>query len=210
MGLQRLKKAFNIPAFAVISETSMIPLCKKYVIDWCMHENSPLGAKKNFGLKDLLEKRFDFMIELGSDDLLKNELFEHYKFDSHVVSLNDFIVMNSEDGECRRITARDCPFGLGRAISRQAVEAMILPDGNMKMWTPERNGGLDMNSRMRLSLSGFTEKRITTDEPFAIDIKSEVNINPFSKMGTIYEYDKAISGLSDEEVTALKSLHVTV
>ena len=63
MGLERLRKNFNVDAFAVISEDSMKPLCKKYSIDYCMHENLPLGSKKNYGLTQAMKKDFDFLVD---------------------------------------------------------------------------------------------------------------------------------------------------
>ena len=76
MGLQRLMKHYpNSFAFAVISEKSMIPLCQKYDIEYCEHENLPLGRKKNYGMNQILKKKFDYLIELGSDDLIFNDVF---------------------------------------------------------------------------------------------------------------------------------------
>src|SRR6478752_4031551 len=75
MGIDRLRKTglFPIEAFAVISEESMIPLCEKYNIDYCFYKNEPLGEKKNFGLTEAYKKEWDYLVEIGSDDLLKNE-----------------------------------------------------------------------------------------------------------------------------------------
>lgn len=125
MGLNRLKKTRFAPeAFCVISEESMIPLCEQYGIKWVMHENFPLGAKKNFGLSEALKLEWDYLIEIGSDDLVKNELLELYekyfgKYDCF--GTKSTIVINSFDGECIHLKS-DTPYGLGRAISRKAIE----------------------------------------------------------------------------------------
>src|SRR5688572_14122986 len=82
MGIKRLQNyslSFHVAPFAVISEESMIPLCERYGVEWCMHENLPLGAKKNFGLSQLRDKDFDFMMEIGSDDLILGELLNQYE-----------------------------------------------------------------------------------------------------------------------------------
>jgi hypothetical protein len=126
MGLNRLKRAglFPVDFLAVISEESMKPLCKKYGIDYVMHENQPLGRKKNFGLTQAFKKDWDYLIELGSDDVLKTELLEVYRpyFDKHeVLLMNNFCYLNSEDLDCR-ITGGSISYGLGRAISREALE----------------------------------------------------------------------------------------
>jgi hypothetical protein len=206
MGLERLRKKFGVQAFAVISEEPMIPLCEKYGVDWCMHENDPLGTKKNFGLTQAMKKDFDFMIEIGSDDLLKDGIFELYPFDRDVMALKDFIMINSEDGECRRLRDRDANFGLGRAISRKALESCKCKDGVYRLWGERHSHGLDNNSTFRLAGKGFLEKRYASAEPLAIDIKSAVNIWPFQKIGTEYDFDKAMDGLGENEIEAIKSL----
>lgn len=212
MGLSRLKKKFGVDAFAVISESSMIPLCKKYGVDWCMHENHPLGAKKNFGLTQVMKKNFDFLIEIGSDDLLKNEIMELYPFDRDVLGLRDFVILNSEDGECRRLTDRDAKFGVGRAISRDAISKFGDVNGNYKIWGDRYTSGLDNNSSLALASKGCMEKRFASIEPLAVDIKGPENIWPFNKnRGIHYDFEKAMEGLSDQEVEGIKSLiHVAV
>lgn len=211
MGLNRLAKK-GVKSFAVISEESMIPLCEKYGIEFCFYKNDPLGEKKNFGLTQLMKKDFDYMIEIGSDDLLKDEILELYPFDRDVMCLKDFAVINSETGECRRLRDRDAKFGLGRAVSKKALESVKCADGMYRLWGDKYQHGLDNNSMMRLASKGYLEKRYASDYPLAIDIKSAVNLWPFRyDMGSEYSYDDAIKGLSEEEIEAIKSLqHVAV
>lgn len=208
MGINRLRKSglFPIEAFAVISEVSMKPLCKKYGIEHVMYKNQPLGEKKNFGLSVAMKKEFDFMIEIGSDDLLKTEFLELYPFDNHVFGLRDFIILNSETGECRRHSDREAMYGLGRAISKEALTKC------KQLWKDKSMQGLDNSSMFTLAKMGFGERRHSSAEPLAIDIKSEENIWPFNYLNGIeYDFDKAMKGLSEQEVTAIKSLqHVAV
>lgn len=212
MGLNRLARTglHDLQFVAVISEETMKPLCKKYGIDYVIHKNEPLGEKKNVGLTYAMQKDFDFMVEIGSDDLLKNEFLELYPFTSHVYGLRDFIVMNSEDGECRRLTDRDARYGVGRAVSKESLKSCLCADGMYRLWNDKIGKGLDNNSTWALAKRGFLEKRIKCDEPLAIDIKSETNIWPFAKTGIEYPFEKAVDGLSPDEITALQSLHVTV
>ena len=106
LGIKRLKaqQVHDIQCVAVISEASMIPMCKAYGIEWCIHENLPLGRKKNYGLTYAMRFDFDYMIEIGSDDILKNDFLRVYdpwfgKRD--IIGLSKFVMMNSETGECR-------------------------------------------------------------------------------------------------------------
>jgi hypothetical protein len=206
IGLNRLRKTglFQMEFFAVISEPDMIPLCEKYGVDWCMFPNSPLGAKKNYGLSQVMKKDFDYMIELGSDDILKNEFLSLYNYDRDVFALADFIIMNTENGECRRLNKAHGYYGVGRAISKKALSKTV------KLWADKINTSLDNNSTRMLAKSGFMEKRIGSKHPVAIDLKSKVNIWPFQKRGWEYDTELALNGLSEEEITAIKALNVTL
>lgn len=142
LGLQRLKAydpdRFRISALAVISEESMIPLCEKYSVHYVMHENHPLGKKKNAGLNECFKYEWDYLIELGSDDLLRSDLLDIYdpymKQGVPLMGMKDLIFYNSETGEARNYNTADV-FGMGRAMSRKmlqhvtrSVECEILED----------------------------------------------------------------------------------
>lgn len=127
MGINRLRNAglFSIDTMCVISEKSMIPLCKKYNIDYVIHKNKPLGEKKNTGLNYAMLKSWDYMLEIGSDDILKTEILESYRpyieRGEEFFGIKDFIFINSEDGNCRRLKT-DTIYGAGRCISRKLIE----------------------------------------------------------------------------------------
>lgn len=131
MGLQRLMKRGNVKSLAVISEESMIPLCEKYDIDFIMHENLPLGKKKNALLNAMMKQDFDYAIELGSDDLIFDEVFEAYQpfmeRGEDFFGSNKMIFVDAINGECRFYTALEAQYGigwgLGRCFSRKLLEA---------------------------------------------------------------------------------------
>jgi hypothetical protein len=197
MGLQRLKKlgTFHVEHFAVISEVEMIPLCEKYGVEWCMHDNEPLGAKKNYGLRQAMKKEFDYLVEF----------LNVYPFDRDVMALSDFVMLNTEDGECRRLTKSHGYYGLGRAISKRCLTELF-EKGSVGIWDNRLERGLDNYSSFYLSKRGYLEKRYKSLEPVAIDLKSDVNIWPFKKNGSEYPIEKVLEGLSDEEITAIKRL----
>lgn len=132
MGLQRLMRHKGVKAFAVISEKEMIPLCEKYGIMYYEHENLPLGRKKNVGLEQAMKLDFDYMIELGSDDLIFDEVLESYR--PHMERGEDFfgsnqmIFVDAINGDCRHYTAQEAQYGfgwgLGRCFSRKLLNQM--------------------------------------------------------------------------------------
>lgn len=204
MGIDRLRKSglFPIEAFAVISEESMKPLCEKYGIGYCFHENLPVGRKKNFGLTEAMKLKWDYLVEIGSDDVLKNEYLEVIanNLGHPFVSINHFIYLNSEDGVCRRHRTSNS-FGLGRMFKRNVFERI-----GANIWEPV-NLGLDKSSLFFLGRNGILEKRIRCENPVAIDIKSGINIWPFNYLvGERHELEKTLEGLSEEEITAIKAL----
>src|SRR6478609_9144885 len=110
-GIKRLKEHpdYDVQALAVISEEEMIPLCEQYGVNWVMYKNEPLGEKKNFGLQKAKEFKFDYLMEIGSDDLILNELLDDYKnyIGKHdFFGITDAAYVNSETGECRRLTSK--------------------------------------------------------------------------------------------------------
>jgi hypothetical protein len=250
MGLNRIKKSGLCPVefLAVISEESMKPLCKKYGVDYVMHENLPLGKKKNFGLTEAFKKSWDYIVELGSDDIIKTEVIERYMSElKPFMSIGNFCFLNSENGDCRKIES-STSYGIGRAFSRDALtfakgveilaktdlispgrstskgqkgffpmksakqmevagQADIVSEECYKLWPDTLNRGLDNNSNFFIHRSGVFESRVMFSEPVAIDIKSKENIWAFNPdAGTPYDLDKALSGLGDDEKTAIKSL----
>jgi len=209
LGIQRLKThpSFDISAFAVISEVEMIPLCEKYDIDWIITENLPLGRKKNFGLRQLAHYDFDFMMEIGSDDLVTNNLLTQYlpyfeKYDFFGIS--DAAYIESENGECRRLISDKSTYGAGRVISKDLLEKM-----EYQIWASGLNRGLDNNSVLNIKQKTDVDyvKVSPMDEPGIIDVKSEENIWKFNYfLGVPYDINKIYANLSSQEIELLMSL----
>ena len=253
VGLNRLRKnsRFPIETMAVISEESMIGLCEKYNIRWTFYKNQPLGEKKNHGLNEAMKLEWDYLIEIGSDDLVKDELIEKYsdmvgKYE--MFGTKDSVIINSENGKARRLKS-DTPFGLGRCISRKVFERVcygvdcyafegimgrgrtvaagqngfflveqaeeleklgrikITGKPRYRLWKDEIEKGLDNNSDYFLMTQNIGHKTVETDKPLTIDIKSKENIWPFNeKIGTAYDLNLALEGLSQEEQSAIFAL----
>ena len=252
VGINRLIKNSRLPieAFAVISEESMIPLCDKYNIRWTFYKNDPLGEKKNHALNEAMKLDWDYLLEIGSDDLVKDELVELYapyfgKWD--LFGTKDAVIINSADGMCRRLNS-DTTYGLGRCVSRKALECAygldvlaldhimsigrtvakgdkgffkveqakeleslgrvkILGEPRYRLWKDEINKGLDNNSDFFFMKNGIGHRAVKTSKPLCIDIKGDDNIWKFSsKLGTPYDLEKALEGLSQEEQSRIIAL----
>lgn len=206
MGITRLRESglFPIDALAVISEESMIPLCEKYQIRHCFYKNLPLGEKLNYGLQIALTLEWDYVICIGSDDLIKTELLELYR--PHfgykpMLSVRNFVYLNSTTLKCRLIESN--VNGLGRAIHRRVIEQYP------KLWPAKGNQGMDKSSLFMLAQNGILDTRLSGIGPMAIDIKSQTNIWSYEavlSLGTKFGFNETVQGLSLQEIEAIKEL----
>jgi hypothetical protein len=251
VGLNRIKNRFGYEALVVISEESMIPLCEKYNIRWTFYKNEPLGEKKNHGLNEAMKLEWDYLLEIGSDDLIKDELIELYqplfgKYD--YFGTKDAVIIDSATGRCNRLKS-DTTYGLGRCISRKVIEEVcygveilakddiitrgrttpkgkknffkipmakeleqlgrleIISAPRYRLWKDDINRGLDNNSDYFLMTQGIGHRAIKTNEPLTIDIKGKDNIWPYDpKIGTAYDLNEALKGLSEEEKSMIFNL----
>lgn len=210
VGIDRLKantQDFEIETLAVISEESMISLCEKYNVHHVMHENQPLGQKKNFGLDAARRFNFDYLMEIGSDDLILDELLISYKEPINAgvkfFGIKDAAYIDSEAGYCRRLTSNST-YGAGRMIHRNLLEMV-----GFKMWKDGISKGMDNNSVFAFMKMGIDYKQVNPlDFPCVIDVKSAVNIWPFNhRIGVEYDIDKIFARLSEKEVSLIKGMY---
>lgn len=207
-GLNRLRTHpdFDIEVLAVASEPEMLPLCENYGVNVVTHSNLPLGKKKNFGLQAARHFQFDYLLEIGSDTLVLNELLDDYKSYigvHHFFGIADAAFICSETQKCRRVGSAST-YGGGRMISREALEKM-----EFKIWPDDISKGLDNRSVFSLAREGgFWYQQVKRREyPLVFDIKSDVNIWPFDHLlGQEFDVNKILERLSEEEVTAIKEL----
>jgi len=209
MGIQRLKKHpnYDISAFAVISEPEMASLCNRYEINWVLTSNYPVGKKKNYGLKHLANYEFDYLLEIGSDDLITNDLLTQYLpyYDQYeFFGISDAVYIESENGECRRHISQKTTYGAGRVISRRLLEMM-----DFNIWADELSRGLDNSSVANIYSKTKVKfhKIEPTDEPGLIDVKSDENLWKFNYfLGEPYDINKVFAKLSSQEVDQLLKL----
>lgn len=204
-GIERLRRHpdFDIEVLAVISEHEMIPLCEKYEVNWVMYKNDPLGEKKNFGLQKAKDFGFDYLMEIGSDDLILDELLDQYKnFEGEFYGICDIAYLDTETGLCRRHVGAST-YGAGRMISRATLEK-----AGWKLWKDRLNRSLDNNSVFALVKQGIKYKQVAPlDFPCVIDVKSQENIWKFNHLlGFEFDFEIIKPKLSEKETNLLKCL----
>jgi hypothetical protein len=209
LGIERLRSHpdFDIQVLAVSSEPEMLALCEKYNVISVTHENLPLGRKKNFGLKASSSLTFDYLMEIGSDTLVLNELLDEYKRDFigqyDFFGISDIAFVDTDTMVCRRKTRKMDHFGAGRMMSRAMLESV-----DFKIWPDHLNMGLDNSSITKLAKNGFFYRQVSpSDNPMVVELKSDVNIWPFNHSeGEVYNFNLISEKLSQGEVESIKQL----
>lgn len=125
-GLERLQQDHEdiefIP-FAVYSSDDEGEILKG--VRSLKHDNEYLGRKKNAGLRELLKLDWDYMIEVGSDDLLSSDLIDFYRpyFDQgvKVFGIRECYFVEMSTGKVAH-WVHDYAIGAGRCFKRSVFD----------------------------------------------------------------------------------------
>lgn len=132
-GVKRLidynSKQYKILPFAVVSDKADADLLSEYNIPYIEYSNDFLGRKKNAGLAEALKRfDFDYLLEIDSDDLLSNNLLDHYlPFMEKAVPAfgpNQCSGIDMSNGEVGFVKTK-LIIGAGRMIHREVLEKMM-------------------------------------------------------------------------------------
>jgi len=182
-GIKRLMKhdpkRFQIIPFFIVSEGWAAQLLNKHKFAYIYHQNQPLGAKKNAGIRYAIDNiEFDYILEIGSDDLISGQwldIAEPYLLEG-VKQLHPSNVYFTDvrTGKAAEWTSAKI-IGLGRFISRAAIKTAIQ---RFELWEPKGNRGMDTYSWNQLQKCGIGNQIINTSgQVLTLDLKSDTNIN---------------------------------
>jgi hypothetical protein len=149
------------------------------------YENFPISNKWNYAASILKTKVFDYVIFLGSDDFvdedLMNEYYKKMKSKYDFIGIQDMYVYNLKNNKkyywrgYKKETGRQGEtIGLGRCFSKNLLEKL-----NYQPWIDGINKSLDSSMQNKLKgISNFTKTTINLkkDGGFACDVKSNLNI----------------------------------
>jgi hypothetical protein len=163
-------------------------------------ENYPLGRKHNAGINYALEQlTFDYLMNLGSDDLVHPMLIDFYM--PHIKNKEPFFGINNlyfiQNRSKKTILYRTYndhrAIGAGRMIHVSVLQEMKKQYVNL--YHDEFCRGLDCSSSNRIKEEVQVNELVLDagSFPFIVDIKTETNINDFS----IFEqYNKRVQVVS--------------
>jgi len=206
--LKELQKDFNIEVLCIVSEQWAKVEAFKYGFKQVFAHNDCLGTKMNIGVEAALDYEFDYLMNLGSDDIITKDLFKCYEpYFADGRSMFGATRLTFIDSQAKEAKKFDygVMIGAGRCIRKDVLKDCVLRNGEVKMYD-EIQSGLDMNSMGRFMRYSMTEIK----NPFnsIYDIKSAVNIwgyKDFNK-GEATTFEDAVSGLTTKQIDSILDL----
>jgi len=210
-GIKRLQKQFDIVPVVVGSEGEMsMSLCHEYGFMYLERPNEPLGRKFNEGLRVFKNIDVDYIMIMGSDDLISNNLIEAYmpfmEKRKDVIGILDIYFYDILKKQLHYLSGyglrpqdkhrKGEPLGLARCIKRDVVERL-----QWQLWMNGINKGLDwtMTQRLKRIRVRPVVMRLRDIGALAVDLKSRHNICGLGIYRTVPVDDNIMSLLSDKE-----------
>jgi len=155
-------------------------LVKNY--DYLIYPNDPLGRKKNAGMRHAMQWDWDYLIELGSDDIITDMIWLYYvkPFAEQwpIFGINNIYYYHPKQnkavfmsGYAQDHDGEPMPFGALRCIRRDVVEQC------MPLWRDTWNWSMDGASYYKIKEAGYVANIVQiSDDPVLLDIKTTTNL----------------------------------
>lgn len=175
--------------------------------DYLVFKNLPLGEKRNAGLKYALQKDWDFLLDMGSDNFFTPLFWDLYrdKFHLDFFGLQNLYIYDIYHNKAiflrnySTIGGEPISYGAGRMYSREVCEKVPV------MWRPDVNSGLDGFSYFNITRAGFKHTLINNGEmPIMLDLKTNTNLHHFTHLE--HRRDKYIEPSKIRELFGLNEL----
>ena len=189
-GVQKLIKDFphiSIECFVAGSEgeTSKQMVTKHPNFYYVEVPNEPLAEKHNSSLRLALTHKPNYVICLGSDDIISSELFQVYLDEiergMEVVLFKDFYFYDLVSGRAS-YWGGYTDYRAGRCVGAGAmIHSRLLDIWRWKIWRPNHNKVLDNSLHDRLQATPCKQTVLSLKEKgaYAVDLKSSTNMTPF-------------------------------
>ena len=156
----------------------------------------------NTAMTEILNKEFDFMMQLGSDNLISNQAMETneksmgvYDFFGHT----NLIMVDSVTKESK-VKKYGNVFGAGRCIAKEVLHKCS------PLWFDDRERGLDVNSEKRIE-EAMGLVAIPINDTEIIDVKSDENIWKYNDLeGEKCSLDILTGKITTSELNYLNTL----
>lgn len=188
--IRRLQKDFKneleIIPVAVGSEGGLSrTLAERYNIHYLEHENLPLGRKANARLMFCKQFNPDYIMFLGSDDIICSGLMAEYikemRNNTEIIEVMDlyyYDLISKKAAYCEGYTTgrrKGEPLAVARCISKTVADVL-----GWKLWDNSRRISPDSCIYKALKTYDFTRTKLTIkDKYLVLDIKNDEGINTF-------------------------------
>ncbi len=176
--LLKIIKASDLPGYRIVKKC-----------------NDFLGAKHNSGIKNALMHRPDYIMNIGSDDLLHSSLWDLYmpfiKQKYHIIGLKKlyFYAPPSEAIMFGYKNDKHLVVGAGRLMHGGMIRKIWQKEG--KLYDQDCQRGLDTNSAFRLYTHGVQPLVLDSGQfPMVVDIKTDMNINGMKRIKGTQSYNQ--------------------
>jgi len=201
--LKELQNDFNIEVLCIVSEQWSKLMAFEYGFKYVEASNECLGNKMNIGVRASLKYDYDYLMNLGSDDIITKELFDLYeplfKEDYPFFGSTKLTFINSKSKEVK-VSDYGILIGAGRCIKKDVL-IDVLEYGEMY---DSIQKGLDLNSMSKFNCK---MKELKNDYNTIYDIKSDVNIWKYSNLGgESINFEEGVKGLSTKQIDQILEL----
>lgn len=150
--------------------------------------NEPLAAKVNATTYACKNLGVDYVLCLGSDDIMTPELLNEYAIHMRngvdFIGVTDFYFYDTVSGKSLYWGGYTEPYRKGHtAGAARALSARLLRQWDWMPWENKDSHVLDKSMQDKLKVTPHTIHTFSMKEKnlFALDIKSETNMTPFAK-----------------------------
>jgi len=201
--LKELQKDFNIEVLCVVSEQWAKILAFEYGFKYIKAPNECLGTKMNIGVEESLKYQYDYLMNLGSDDIITKELFDIYEplFKENYPFFG-CTRLTFVDSESKRLKTCDyqAMIGAGRCIRRDVLKDVL----EVQPMYSNVQKGLDFNSMSKFRCS---MKEIKNPFTTIYDIKSMINIWGYDDLGgDEIGFEEGAKGLTIKQIDNILDL----
>lgn len=180
---------WDVQVFAAVSEDAAERICADMGVAFVRVPNQPLGSKWNEAVRLAMHAPgdYDYLMAMGSDDVLAAGLAEAYKpyirAGTLLFGVPDMYAWDIRSGRGLYFAGYADPFpriaiGAGRMLHRRAAEHVMGRVG--WLYQADITRGLDTQSRNLCAHVGIAET-ILPPQRSVLDIKGPDNINPIGR-----------------------------
>lgn len=166
--------------------------------------NRYLGAKWNAAIQAAYLRNVDYVMMIGSDDVISPriaEVYEPYISEGNpLFGIKDFYALNLETDRIKHFKGYpleySLPIGAGRMLGREVLDKL-----NGRPCIDERQRGIDTSITRNLRWHKIKDTVVDPCEPLILDIKSADSLTAFDK---IRAFEKSANYQWIEEVFKVK------